>query len=277
MSQVGNIEVIDEFLDFLKVAMPSSKKTTKTSKKVDPKADKLKVTQKKEIELWHHWNDNGRKKEHLTPLINSFTPLIQQHVNTWRSVEMPTSSIHSEFRKQFVNAVKTYTPGKSSLNTWVNFHLRKGGRYMRKYQNLGKIPEEQIKIIGRYDRAKEHLTNLHGYAPDTQTIADHLGVPVRKVAQLEKERRKDNPLSGYGGQDPAELYSPKELEALHLIKYDNRLSTEDRTVYEYTYGLNGKPMMAPGQISKTTGIHPSKISRIRTKLKGVLQEALEAL
>ncbi len=270
MSQVGNIGVIDEFLDFLKVAMPSSKKT-------DPKATQLKTTQKKELELWHRWNDNGRKKEHLTPLVNSFKPLIQQHVNSWRGVELPTSSITSEFRKQFVNAVKTYAPGKSSLSTWVSFHLRKGNRYMKKYQNLGRIPEGQSKLITPYKQAKEHLTNLHGFVPDTKTIADHMGVPVKKVSQLEKElSRKDMPASGYQS-DPAEIYSPKELEALHLIKYDNRLSTEDRTVYEYTYGLNGKAMLAPGQISKQTGIHPSKISRIRTKLKGVLQEALEAL
>ncbi len=290
MTTALNIEALDEFLSFYKDAAAASKKKKSTTPKAPkapafkpiefPKNNDLKKTQKKELELWHHWNDNGRKKEHLTPLLNSMKPLIQKHVGAWRGVEIPSSTIHSEFRKQFVQAVKTYDPSKSALNSWVHKNLLKGTRYLKKYQNLGKIPEGQIKLITPYKKAYEHLTNLHGFEPDTKTIADHMGEPVKRIAQLQKELRKDNSASGYSRmkmEDPAEIYSPKELEALHMIKYDNRLSTEDRTVYEYTYGLNGRPQLAPGQISKQTGIHPSKVSRIRTKLKGVLQEALEVL
>lgn len=282
MTQVGNIEAIDDFLEFFKEAMPAKKKPAKPDpfKPIDlfPKKTELKKTQKKELDLWHHWNDNGRKKEHLTPLINSFKPVLQDKIKNWRGVEIPTSAIQSEFRKQFVHAVKTYDPNKAALNTWVERQLQKSSRYMKKYQNLGKIPEGQISMITKYKQATEHLSNLHGFEPDTKTVADHMKVPVKRIAQLQKElSRKDKSTSNYLDADPAEIYSPKELEALHMIKYDNRLSAEDRTVYEYTYGLNGKKMLAPGQISKQTGIHPSKISRIRTKLKGVLSEALEVL
>jgi hypothetical protein len=41
--------------------------------------------------------------------------------------------------------------------------------------------------------------------------------------------------------------------------------------------MNGKQLLKPGQIAKQTGLHPSKVSRIRTKLKGLAQEVLETI
>lgn len=261
-----NVESLDEFLELIKEAMPPKSK------------DELKSTQRKEIELWHNWNNNGRQPEHLKPLHDSYKPLIQKEVNKWRGVEMPQSSIHAEFRKQFVNAVKTYDPERGTqLNTWVTHHLQKGSRFMKNYQNLGKIPEAQISKIREFKQAKEHLANTQGYEPDTQALADHLKWSPRKVSQMQKELSREDLVASAFPHDPAEIYAPKELEAIRILHYDTRLSPEERTVYEYTWGINGKPKLQPGQISKQTGIHPSKVSRIRGKLKGYVQEAVEIL
>jgi hypothetical protein len=99
------------------------------------------------------------------------------------------------------------------------------------------------------------------------------------VAQLTKElSRKDMIASQFAeDQDPAELLNSKELEAIHILQYDSRLTPEERTVYEYTWGLNGKPRLQPGQISKQTGIHPSKVSRIRGKITTYVQDAAKFL
>lgn len=266
MMLAPNIEVLDEVLALAKEAMPSK-----------PKSD-LKATQKVEIDLWHKWNTGGRKPEHLKPLYESYKPLLQREANKFRTVELPSSTVHAELRKQFVNAVKTYDPKKGTqLSTWVQTNLQKSSRFIKTYQNLGKIPESQISKIREFKQAKEHLTNLHGYEPDTRTIADHLKWPHKRVVQLQKElSRADKPVSGYM-HDPAEVLTPKELEAIRLLQYDSRMSPEERTVYEYTFGMNGKPRLQPGQIAKQTGIHPSKISRIRGKLKGFVQEAIDVL
>lgn len=266
MTTEPNIDVLDEFLALAKTAMPSKPKGK----------DELKSTQKKEIDLWHTWNNGGRKPEHLKPLLESYKPVLQRAANTYRTVEIPSSTIHAEFRKQFVNAVKTYDPKKAALNTWVTNHLKKASRFIKTYQNLGKIPESQISKIREFNQAKEHLTNVHGFEPDTRMMSDHLKWPHKRVVQLQKELRKDLASSGFP-HDPTEVLTPKELEAIRLIQYDTRMSPEERTVYEYTFGMNGKARMKPGQISKQTGIHPSKISRIRTKLKGYVQEAADVL
>jgi DNA-directed RNA polymerase specialized sigma subunit len=261
-----NIEALDEFLELVKEAMPPKQK------------DELKTVQRRELDLWYTWNNGGRKPEHLKPLVESYKPLLQREANKFRSVEIPTSSLNAELRKQFVNAVKTYDPKKGTqLNTWVQHHIRKGSRFIKTYQNLGKIPEGQISKIREFKAAKEHLFNQNGFEADTQTLADHMKWPHKRVVQLQTElSRQDKSTSNYL-HDPAEFLNPRELEAVHILQFDSRLSSEERTVYEYTFGMNGKPQLQPGQIASRTSIHPSKVSRIRTKLKKYLQEATDVL
>ncbi len=254
--------LLDSFLDqFVKEAAPKKSR------------EEMKETQKRELELWHTWNKN-KKPEHLQPLYESYKPFLNREAQKYvNRVELPTSTIHAEIDKHFVNAVKTFNPARGTqLNTWVQTNLQKASRFIKTYQNFGKIPEGQISQIRRFDAAKEHLYNQLGHEPDTKTMAEHLGWSQRRVVQMVKERRKALPASGFES-DPAELLMPKELEAIKLMQYD--LTPEERTVYEYTFGVNGKPRYQPGQIARTTNIHPSKVSRIRNKLVDKLKEAME--
>lgn len=262
-----NTDALDEFLELIKEGMPAKEKPD------------LKTTQKKELELWHAWNTGGRKPELLKPLYESYKPAFQRELRKWKGVEIPASAIQAEIRRHFVNAVKTYDPKKAQLNTHVNFHFKKVSRFIKTYQNYGKMSEGQISKIREFKQGVEHLTNLHGYTPDTRTIADHLKWPHKTVVQLHKElSRRDLPVSGFPHEhDPIEMLKPRELEAVRLLQFDSRLSTEERTVYEHTFGLNGKSQLQPGQIAKATGMHLSKVSRIRNKLKGYVKEALDVV
>lgn len=266
-SETHTGSVLDLFLDtFVKEAGPKKSR------------EELRATQKTELDLWHTWNDKGRKPEHLQPLYESYAPVLKREMHKWRGIEMiPSSTIQAEIDKHFVNAVKTFNPQKAQLSTWVQQNLKKASRFVKTYQNLGKIPEGQIAQIRTFKQAQEHLYDKLGHEPDTKILADHLGWTPRRVQQLQREMRRDLPASGFEsegkGGDPTELLTPRELEAIKLMQYD--LTPEERTVYEYTFGMNGKPRYQPGQIARTTYIHPSKVSRIRNKLVDKLKEAME--
>lgn len=240
--------------------------------------DELKSTQQREFELWKQWNEGGRKKQDFEPLYHSFKPLINQEVRKWTRNEIPASAIRAEVNNHFVNAMKTYDPNRgSALGSWVHNNFRKTQRFVKTYQNIGHIPEGQQKLITPYKVAVEELSAKFGHEPDIDSIADHVGVHPRKIMQLQKELRRDLPTSGFEaegmGGDPVTNLTPKELEAFNLIKYD--LTPEEKTVYEYTFGVGGKPQLRPGEIAKVAKIHPSKVSRIRAKLKDKVQEAME--
>src|SRR4051812_22809539 len=151
-----NEEALDSFLSFVKEGMPKAITPAATSE--------LRSTQKKEMDLWHAWNTGGRKPKLLKPLFDSYKPLIQSTANKFTSkaanLELPTSAVHAELRKQFVNAVKSYDPKRGAqLNTWVQTHLRKASRFVKTYQNLGKIPESNIGKIREFDAGKQELAD----------------------------------------------------------------------------------------------------------------------
>lgn len=194
---------LDLFLDvYVKEAAPKKSR------------EEMRETQKHELELWHTWN-KSKKPEHLQPLYESYKPFLTREAQKWvNKVELPTSTIHAEIDRHFVNAVKTFNPGRGTqLNTWVQTNLQKVSRFVKTYQNFGKIPEGQISQIRPFQAAKEHLYDKLGHEPDTKTLAEHLGWTQRRVIQMQKENRKDLPASGYES-DPAELMTPKELEEI---------------------------------------------------------------
>ena len=280
-AKAPNMDVLDSLLTkkagFLDIFRPAAPQFVAPLGMAAKSKRELKKTQEREMELWQQWDQGGRRVEDLEPLYKSYKPFINQYVHRFMRNEIPASAIRAEVNQQFMNAVNSYDPSRSQLNTWVQNNLRKTQRYVKTYQNLGHIPEGQISLITPYYQAKSELVAKFGHEPDTDSIADRMGLPTRKVAQLEKElSRKDLPVSGFGEQgDPAQMLTPKELEAFSLIKYD--LTPEERTVYEYTFGVDGKPQLKPGEIAKKAKIHPSKVSRIRKKLKDKVYEAMEVL
>src|SRR5258708_3691297 len=113
MNVEANIELLDEFLGFIKEGAPTK--------------GQLRETQKAELDLWHHWNNNGRKPKNLKPLMDSFKPLLEKQSRVWKNkVEIPTSAIDAEFKRHAVDACKTYDPNRGVLlSTWVQGRLRK--------------------------------------------------------------------------------------------------------------------------------------------------------
>lgn len=258
---------LDDFVFEMALAKFAAAKKTK---------EELRQLKQKEVELWHNWNTSGRKPEDLLPLKDSLKPAIEYHAKKWRNrVELPTSVIDAEYNKHFVKAMETYNPNKGSgLTTYLDFYLKKANRYFQTYQNVGKMSEGTIKDITAFKGAREHLTDKFGHEPDANSLAEHLGWTTRRVARVQKSIRADIPASQWGSEsDPADFLHPKELEAIKLMQYE--LAPEERTVWEHTYGMNGKPMLQPGQIAKATGLSGPKVSRIRAKLRTKFNEMQE--
>lgn len=273
------LDAVDEFLGLLKEgAFSPPKPPTVSSPGISqPQTSALRDLQKRELDLWHHWNSNGRKPEHLKPLYESYKPLLQQEAKKYvNRAEVPTAAIHGELNKLFVHAVKSYDPSKAKLNSWVTTRIKGVQRFVRTYQNIGRISERQIDKIKDFNQAKDELRSRLGYEPDTKTLAEHLKWPEKRVADMHKALLGAMPSSSFEGKaDPIQHFAPREIEAIHLVQYG--LAPQERTVWEYTFGMNGRPMLKPGEISRRAGINLTKVSRIRKKLHREIRSTLNLL
>jgi len=244
---------------------------------VKPKPD-LTAKKQTEVDLFHHWNSNGRKPLDLDPLLKSFQPLIQTRVNHYKNrVEIPVSAIEHEHKKAFVKALETWDPKKGgSLSTWVMTNLRKAGRYVDSNKNFARITENVYKNIGAFNAVKSELTEKIGHEPDAQTIHDHLVttghsrlgmLSLKDIQRLNNEQRKNLIEKGYesaGSAGYIPQLDPRHEEVVHLIYH--QLTPQERSVHELTFGLNGQPKLKPGEIAKRLKMDGSKVSKLRTSI-----------
>lgn len=260
------------------VPAPAAPRTVEQveQKKKDHSARKL-----TEVELWHAWNDSGRKKEHLDPLLKSFQPMIQSRVNMYKNrVEYPTSVIEHEHKVYFVQALKTWDPKKGTLQTWVGWNLKRAGRDVDTNKNFARIPENVYKNIGSFNALKAELAEKLGHEPDDQAIHDYIlesdherlgRLSLKDIRRLGREQRKGLIAKGHEA-DPG-MYDPREEEIIHTIHY--QLTPQEKVVHEYSFGINGKPKLSSGEIAKTLKMDPSKVSKIRTSIRNKIKQHLE--
>lgn len=246
---------------------------------VVPTASKVTPAKKQaELEMFHTWNNNGRKKKDLDPLLKSFEPMMQGQINRFRRAEVPISTIEMQHKKALVKALETWDVDKGgSLSTWITTNLRKVTRFVDTHKNMARIPENVSKHIGAFNALKSELTDQLGYEPGSQEIHDHLVVnghprlgklSFKQIDRLSKEQRKDLIDKGHesdlGGSSP--YASDRDEEVIQLITH--QLSKEERAVHELTFGsvFGHERDFKPGEIAKKLKMDGSKVSKLRTSI-----------
>ncbi|MHA2333765.1 MAG: hypothetical protein ACXAEU_17195 [Candidatus Hodarchaeales archaeon] len=219
----------------------------------------------KDFEHWNQWKNNGKKEEDMETLLKQMDPLIRKATNVYSGkVNLPPSAIRAEFQIQAIKAFDKYKPEKgAALGTYLTWQLKQGKRFITSYQNLGRIPETRVYKITEFNNEKDKLADEIGREPSALELADRLKWPMSQVSAMELELRKEVPSSTVAG-DLTGTKPSKEAEVMRLLQYD--LGNEERIVYEYLIGINGKQQLSPGQIAKKLKMTPSKVSRIKTKI-----------
>lgn len=225
---------------------------------------------KKDVELWEEWVNSGKKPKSMKPLLTQFRGTINSQVNKYRAnPNIPQSALRAEFTNRAIEAFDNYDPSRgASLHTHVNWQMMKGRRFVTTYSNVGRIPESRAYKVGEFINIKSDLTDRFGREPTAHELADKLKWPVKQVTSMQQEVRREVPTSVLAADSVADKPS-REAEVIRLIQYE--LSPEEQLVLEYTYGLNGKPNLRPGDIASKMKMPPSKVSRMKlgiaTKMK----------
>lgn len=232
----------------------------------DPKLMSPRAQQ--DLELWRKWKSDP-SDDNLLPLMERLQPLVTQTVNRWSAAPVPTPAIRAMANVNLKKAINTYDPSKgASLATYATWHLKKTGTFVHRYQNVGRMPDHRIERISEFNLAKDELTEKLGHQPDAKTLADHLGAKwsINEVARMERELQKDFIASQSDQTDL--LTQPISAKELDMARYilDDLESPEERLVYEYTMGLNGKPKLSAQEIAARMGKSGPWVSRVRGKI-----------
>lgn len=223
-------------------------------------------------ELWHAWQASPSEQT-LEPLLREFEQDIEYKVSEFDKAPVPNSAVRMKSRRQVLKGIQTYSPEKpASLRTWVNWHLKKVRSHVIQNQNFGRIPEGRALQIADFKQVKRDLIDRNGYPPDAVTLAESLKEfnpryqwSVAEVTRMENELRDDRVASMSLEPDTLpQLMESDERDVLRYIYHD--LSPQEKTVYEYTLGVNGKPKLPAKEIARIMGVSGPKVSRLRKSI-----------
>jgi DNA-directed RNA polymerase specialized sigma subunit len=225
-----------------------------------------------ELQLWRTWKEGGEKPEHLTSLIHSMQPLVNQAVSRYAGrVPIQREVLHAEATRHLIKGLRGYEPEKAGLSTHLTNQLQSLHRFVVQHQNVARITEVRAGKIGKYERAITDLNETLGRPPTTIEIADKMQVSQKTVTRLGLEIRKTTLASESGVEDPFLDEVPRAREVLRLIKYE--LTPQELLVFERLTGEGGHmKTLSTGQIAKQLKWSDSKVSQTKNSIMAKIKK-----
>jgi DNA-directed RNA polymerase sigma subunit (sigma70/sigma32) len=220
----------------------------------------------KDLELWEEWK-HKRSKRALNGLMKEMTPVLESFKNSHYTTNMqiPPGAFDGVIKGLAYSAFKTYDPSKGvKLSTHVYNHLQKSKRFVATYQNIGRIPENRIFDVGKFNRAYTTMEEKLGRPPESKELAKHLRWTVKEVDLMSRSLRRDVAGSKFES-DPTE--NIKRSYKLLDAAAKSSLDAFDYKLYELSKkGLKGK------ELAKRLHTSPAKVTRRKQHIYRVLSK-----
>ena len=174
----------------------------------------------------------------------------------------------------FQQALESYNPKKgANFSTHLYSRLKGIDRYVKTYQNIGYIPEASVGKITTLKSAEQELALQKRRPPTVQELANYLKWPESEVARIKKSLRADIPGSAF--EETGMMNMRPQAEMNLLYDFQHELTPEEKIVYDYLVGINGKPKIDRGaKLARKTGFSQTKISMLRTSIANKLKPEL---
>lgn len=208
----------------------------------------------------------------LEELYKIHANFIAASVNKYMDAPVPKSVLEAEAKKYLMDAYETYDATKgASLATYVFSNLRRLRRYVIKFQNVARIPEHRALSIASFNFSKAQLGSQLNRDPVALELADHLGWPVQRVINMETQLRKDI-VSPLDTERSAKSFD-ENMEVINFAYFS--FSNEEKLIYDYLTGKNGKPRLTIKQIAGKLKKKPSEIRKMKNKMAYIIESHLK--
>lgn len=230
--------------------------------------------QQEELAAWHRWNDRGQQLHDpdFIFLANRLMPVMKHQAQMYRTSEVPDPAIDAELLKILTERMKKYDPSMGTqLNTHIIAGIKQVGRFVRRYMNTGRIPDDRSQRVGLYKNTVANMVDEIGRTPTDSEVADRLTWSVPQVELLRKEIRKDVNLVGFF-EEMGLGNSMNVVDKLYMLRFE--LEPEEQKVLDHIYGFNGVTATggSPEALARVTGLPRQKIYRITDKISRKLEK-----
>jgi DNA-directed RNA polymerase specialized sigma subunit len=244
----------------------------------EERKSELRGRRSKELELWHQWNNNGRKSEDLHPLLKSLDPFVKKETNTrlqGLGGSIPQAALHNELRNTMVKAIQSYDPAKGTqLTTHVKTNFMRITDTVAKYRNERYMPRADVEHYQVFQNARNELEEELGREPTHQELQTKLPWTLKKIKKM---------TTGFGKEVYTDMGDEFESPHARMGARDahqfiaSQLSDEENAFAELHFPAEGGKPLGINAIAKQLKISPNRAYRIKakieTKIKPILRGA----
>lgn len=225
------------------------------------------------------WKNNPTE-ESFSKLYDAHQPLIfAAGRRYYQSTQLPKTAVASNMTQQYIKALETYDPNRgTAFSTHLYHRMGRTGRYLQRYSNVGRIPENRSFLIDLLERSEAGLTEKLGRPPSDPELADevmisakgledlrHRRVTPSMVSTLREELRKDYMAEGIVA--PTAAFEDRDLRR-KIVFLHGSLSPEQQLVLEHTFEGFGKEVIPDADdLGKKTGMSGQKVRSLRRQIQ----------
>ena len=232
-----------------------------------------------ELDMIRSWQADPTK-EGFKELYGIHQPLIYSAGRRYmQSATIPKEAVKSSMLRNYVHALETYNPDKgAAFNTHLYRGMGRTGRYLQRYSNVGRIPEERAWLIDTLQTRERALEDMLGRPPSDTELSDDVllsmedvadlrnrKVTPKIVATLRKELLKDYLAEAPGGEG---IYSADSDLRRQIVFLHGSLNPSQQLVLEHTFEGFGKETISdPIDLAKKINMSPQKIRSMRKQIQ----------
>lgn len=258
--------------DFLKTAAEFDLKKDQAKKRYA----EFRSRRGKELQLWHTWDQGGRKPEDLKPLVKSVEPLINAEARKrMRGLggSIPQSALKNELRNAAVKAFSSYKPEKAQLSTHLITNFQRTTDFIAAGRNVLYTPRPDVEQHQRFMSAKDQFVEEHGREPLAHELQPLLpGMGPRRIKRL---------MTAFGPEAYTEMGTrfeeaaakPDVRDAFLMVRPD--LNQHQRSFGELHYPPPGEPQLSVNAIAKQLKMPQHRAYQIKTEVEKRLAKLLK--
>jgi len=225
-----------------------------------------------ELAAWKEWKDNP-SLESNKKLFEVVKPRIDFALHKYKRSGLPEAVMETEAKKLVLYQAKSFNPNAGvAFSTHVSQGLRKMTDYVEDSRHVVRIPSYLRQQIPTYIAERDQFWETMGRPPTAKEVADKMKIGMGIASKLEGLiNMKEIGETGSQLTSFSSNRTTKEENAIRAYYYDLK-TDEERLVYEYTFGLFGKPKKKPKEIALLVSWNEQKVRAFQHKSGKKLEE-----
>lgn len=236
----------------------------------------------RELELWHQWDQGGRKPEHLEPLMQSIDNIIKSQARKFQGSgyggSIPVVALEQELRNLALKGIEKFDPNRGvQLTTHIYNQFPAVTTFVAKGRNYAGVPKARVDKFQAFQNAKMELSEGLGREPSAEELHLHLGwkninETKRMMKSFRPEAFSHAPIEGDEG------IAPSQMRSLIMLM-PSLLDAEERQAFDAIFPGGNVPTgkFDAKQVARQLNIPEHQVYRLRERIMRKMEPHLKKM